>query len=177
MSSFDSYSTGPAVHDKGMTATAHEASEEEAAKDPLFSKCFNLVSLWHSMPGTIPHYSQITPKNIGSALLPYLFILDVISDEDAELDFRWRLFGTAIRQRYGIEATGHTLSGAKKLDASIGESIRLARLVYLTHQPRFMRTQFDRNNVTYHQARTVILPLSDDNGSVSRLFGCTTWSR
>ncbi len=177
MSSFDSYIEGPAVHQKGMEAFPEEISETDALLDDGFALTFTLLSKWQNMPGNIPHHKNVTPTEIGSAILPFLFILDVVLEDNQEPDFKWRLFGTAISQRYGIEATGHLLSKAMKLDASIAESLRLARLVYSLKQPRFMRTRFVKDGRQYHQARTVILPLSGDNGNVERLFGCTAWSR
>lgn len=176
MSSFKSYRDGPAVHEKGMTAVANEVSFEMAQAHPSFVTALRLLEKWNGLPGDIPHHKHISPATVGSVLLPYLFIMDVVHEEGTETDFRWRLFGTAIRRKYGLEATGHLLSDALGLDASIDESLRLARKTFVTRAPTFMHTQFYRDAKLYHEAQSVILPLSGDDGTVTRIFGCTTWS-
>lgn len=176
MSSFKSYRDGPAVHEKGMIAVANEVTLEKAQTEENFAIALKLLQKWKDLPGDIPHYKQVSPSAIGSIILPYLFIMDVVQNEGEETDFRWRLFGTAIRKKYGLEATGHLLSDALGLDASIDESLRLARKTLSTQSASFMHTRFYRDEKLYHEAQTVILPLSGDDGSISRLFGCTTWS-
>lgn len=176
LADFNTYTEWQSVHEQGLTALVNEVPAAETAADPQFTIPLKLLSKWHAMPGDIPHYSNIDPTKFDPKILPSLFILDAVFKDGEDTDFRWRLFGTANRQRYGIEATGYRLSKAMHLDASIAESLRLARLVQQFHTPRFMKTRFVKNEKLYHEARTVILPLSDDNGVVARLFGCTTWA-
>ncbi|WP_262695843.1 PAS domain-containing protein [Kordiimonas aquimaris] len=175
MTEFSTYTPWKSVKEQNLKAVSCEVSERKASNNRIFEKPLELLEKWKAMPGDVPHFKNIDPVKIGADMLPILFILDVIEQEDAAPDFKWRLFGTKNTQRYGIEATGYRLSKAMHLDASIAQSLRLARLVYHTHEPRFMETHFVKKAEIVYQASTIILPLSDDSGKVVRLFGCTDW--
>lgn len=175
MAEFNTYTPWKSVKELDLKAVSCEMSERKACSNRMFEKPLKLMEKWKAMPGDVPHFKNVDPVEIGTDILPILFILDVIEQEDSDLDFKWRLFGTKNTQRYGIEATGYRLSKAMHLDASIAQSLRLARLVHKTHTPRFMETHFVKEDEIVYQASTIILPLSDDSGKVTRLFGCTDW--
>lgn len=175
MAGFNTYLDAPSVKDRGLVASSKEVSYEEACTSSIFVRPIELFEKWRAMPGDIPHYTNIDPVKIGVKILPTLFILDVVEQDNDEPDFKWRLFGTMNRHRYGIEATGFYLSKALHLDASIAESLRLSRLVYEHTTPRFMATSFHDGEELVYWASSVIMPLSDDSGKIARIFGCTDW--
>ena len=174
---YKSVTDKPAVHEQDLSVHAGEIAFDEAARLPSFAQCLELLAFWSAISSETPHYNTIRPDKLPSHILPILFILDVEDGYTSkEPDFKWRLFGTAIRQRYGIEATGHLLSKAIDLDASIPESLRLARKTLATRQPHFMLTHFTKGERLEHCSSTILLPLAGDSGNVERIFGCTDWS-
>ena len=180
MTEFKTFTESPSVQEQNLAVAAREISEQDALNNTLFATPLELQEKWRAMPAntphSVPHYRNIDPTKIGVKILPTLFILDVLEQDEDEPDFRWRLFGTRNTQRYGIEATGYRLSKAVHIDASIAESLRLARLVCKTRTPKFMATSFTKDGAVIYQASSIILPLSDDNGHIARVFGCTDWA-
>ncbi len=152
-------------------------SLEEARARPSFVKPASLFDKWQSLPGNIPHHKNISPAFVGVQILPEMYILDIIGQQDTDVDFRWRLFGTAHSDRYGKEATGVLLSEAASQDQSAAGSYKVAQQVMRTLEAAFFLTEFIENDVVIKSTSTVVMPLSDDTGKVSRLFGCSAWSR
>lgn len=166
-----------AENDHMVSARSHIISLKEARSNPSFSKAITLFDKWRALPEAIPHHKNITPTLIGADILPELYIIDVIGSKKEGIDFRWRLFGTEHSNRYGREATGILLSKAAKSDPSAADSYEIAQQVMKTSEATFFQTEFMEDDTTTQITRTVVMPLSDDTGNVSRLFGCSSWSR
>ena len=150
---------------------------EEARAQPSFSRPIALFEKWQSLPGNIPHHKNISPAFVGVHVLPEMYILDIVNQQGTDVDFRWRLFGTAHSDRYGKEATGVLLSEAASRDQSAAGSYKVALKVIHTHEPAFFLTEFIENNAVHKSTSTVVMPLSDDTGKIGRLFGCSAWSK
>lgn len=149
----------------------------DARENQSFANPIALYDKWLTLPEVVPHYKQITPSFVGANTLPEMYIIDVLGDSKEGYDFRWRLFGTEHSNRYGREATGILLSEAARSDDSAAGSYRVAKQVMDTLEPAFFLTEFLENNVVVKTTSTVVMPLSDDEGKIVRLFGCSAWSR
>lgn len=167
----------PSENTQAVSARTQTLSLEEARTNPSFSKPVSLFDIWRTLPGPIPHHNNITPSLVGAAILPEMYIIDVIAGENEGYDFRWRLFGTEHSNRYGKEATGVLLSEAAKSDPSAAGSYKVAKQVMNTLTPAFFHAEFLEGEAVTKTTSTVVMPLSDDTGYVSRLFGCSAWSR
>ncbi len=167
----------PAVDGRGLVARMQILSLKEARAHPSFVKQVSLFDKWHALPGNIPHHKNITPAFVGIKILPEMYILDVIGQQGNNVDFRWRLFGTAHSDRYGKEATGVLLSDAAREDQSAAGSYKVAQQVMHRLEAVFFLTEFIENDVVNKSTSTVVMPLSDDTGEISRLFGCSAWSK
>ena len=174
-------SISPAIGGHVFATKYRTLSLEEARATPSFAKPVTLFDKWQALPGTIPHHKNITPAFVGAQISSEIYILDVlpqkINDVDSCWDFRWRLFGTAHSDRYGKDATGILLSEAAIGDESAAGSYNIAKQVMKTHEAVFFLTKFIQNEVVHKTTSTVVMPLLDDGGNVSRLFGCSAWSK
>lgn len=178
MNDHNSFDTDP-LTDSGhaLSARTQILSLKQAQANPSFAKPISLYDKWCTLAGPIPHHKNITPPFIGAETLPEMYIIDVIGNQESGFDFRWRLFGTEHSNRYGKEATGVLLSEAAKSDPSAAGSYKVAQQVLNTLEPAFFQTEFIENDAVHKTTSTVVMPLSDDGGQVSRLFGCSSWSR
>ncbi|MGH7001394.1 MAG: PAS domain-containing protein, partial [Stellaceae bacterium] len=115
--------------------------------------------------------SDIDPTEVPRKLLPHLQIIDVI---DAGARFRYRLVGTALVEAFGSEYTG------KYLDEMFsGERYAVAHRIFeavcSTQRPVFQRNRYQTTKDVDIIANRVHRPLSEDQKSVSRIFGALTF--
>jgi len=174
-SSFDGVS--PPLDGHAYAVRTQVLGLDEARALSSFVKPVSLFDKWQALPGTIPHQKNISPAFVGVQILPEMYILDIVSQQGVDVDFRWRLFGTAHSDRYGKEATGVLLSEAASRDQSAAGSYKVAQQVMRTHKAAFFLSEFIENDIVHKSTSTVVMPLSDDAGEISRLFGCSAWSR
>ncbi len=143
------------------------------AEAPISSLGREFLNYWHSKCSAadgepvFPRRRDIHPEEIRK-LLPFIFMVDVLR-EGAELDFQFRLVGTAITDIEG-EHTGLRISGMfpdreaytvlwqQYKDAAAGR-------VWVRHET--LRWQ-DREHVAYE---VILAPLQDDSGLVTMLIG------
>jgi len=173
MSSFKTFNEWRSIKDLGLSSRAAEITYKEALKDPNFEYPLALHSLWHLMPGKVPHFDEIKPSIFGPQILPSMFIMDV---EDGGKDFRWRLFGTDHAQRFGVEVTGKRMSSVAKVETSAETSLVFARKCYMEKAPVFFRTEYYDDQRVKKATHAVAMPLMGDSGKIERLFGCSVWS-
>lgn len=151
----------------GMQRTDARAwLEAEAPISPLGRE---FLAYWHAKcpEAGFPTRADVAPDEILK-LLPYIFMLDVL-EQEAGLDFRFRLVGTAIMRVEG-EHTGKLLSAMfpdrkayavlwqQYLDAAAGR-------VWVRHET--LRWQ-GRDHIDYE---VILAPLQDDAGRVTMLIG------
>lgn len=171
----------------GNSSVVEDALREESAivpyaeivDTPSFQAPVALYHFWKSLPGEVPHQSEIKPNVLDPKLLPFMYILDVIPS-DAEgnttgkLDFEFRLFGTGSRDHYGKEGTSRRLSAMSHDGAGLGFDITV--LAYESRTAQFLFSEYYKGDQPVKTGSFVIMPLSNDAGNVSRLFGCGTWA-
>lgn len=141
--------------------------EDEAPLSPLGRE---FLIYWHGKcpPGGFPTRAAIQPEEI-LPLLPYIFMVDVLSAGQAGLDFRFRLVGTAIMDIEG-EHTGKRLSEMfadrdayavlwqQYCDAAVGKvGVRRESLAWQ-----------GRDHLSYE---VILAPLQNDEGEVTMLIG------
>lgn len=183
MSSFSMINELTSVRELKLKEVANLVTLKEAVRSPSFSDPVALYNIWSQLPGDVPHFTHVKASNFSTKLLPNMYILDVMPKDDPEnrtndIDLRFRLFGTANRDHYGKEATGARLSesAAEGKDEGVANGFEIARLAYHSRQAKFMSCVFYKGNKVVRTANFVVLPLSDDNDNVIRLFGCSTWT-
>ncbi|WP_262695845.1 PAS domain-containing protein [Kordiimonas aquimaris] len=170
------------VREQNLREIAHPITHEEAMATASFAEPFKLFEIWRKLPGDIPHYSHVKPTLFRPSLLPSMYILDVLPADDDEnetgdVDFRFRLFGTANRDNYGKEATGNRLSQSARegADQGVASGFGLTQQAYHKRVAQFLMCEYYKNQTIIKTVSFVVLPLSDDQGNIVRMFGCGIW--
>lgn len=89
------------------------ARQVELAVFPPGSPVVLLHRLWQSIApagGGLPGRQHLDPLDIAPQILPWVFLMDVVRDGDAALDYRYRLVGTGNVTLVGRDATGELAS-------------------------------------------------------------------
>ncbi|WP_193181968.1 PAS domain-containing protein [Nisaea sediminum] len=145
-----------------------------AEKIDGFGKSLYLADFWTNLRAQ--HRAQrttIDPLALGAPVLPHIVLLDVIGEGD---DFRWRLFGGAHTDEYGINLTGMHLNELKKHNPATGEVELIFRHATETREPTWYRIDYVNDRGCRRACCGVILPLFDANGTmVTHLLGCSEW--
>lgn len=114
----------------------------------------------------IPGRADIDPERIKE-ILPHVLLVDVLADP---LDFRFRLAGTDVVERYGQELTGRRLSEID-VDGKYDQIFAEYRLTVDRRQPQLFQEEFRQNTGRHVSYRRLLCPLSADGGRVDMLFG------
>lgn len=148
----------------------------EAEKNTSFREPVRLHRIWHELPRERRQIPALKADTFGPALLPHMYILDVILDSESdEIDFRWRLFGSTHTDRYKKEATGSYLSKAAANYPGAASSYEIAQWVFEHRQAAFYITKYSDDVGPVRSTSTVALPVLDASGDVSHIFGCSIW--
>jgi len=127
-----------------------------------------LLAYWRDLaPGRIPGRCHVDPISIGPALLPYIFLTDVL---DGGRRFRWRLIGTHIVNHAGSDDTGH------ELEATIAPQMRQTiighyREVVRERQPLCHRSEFVGRDRRIYRYERLLLPLAANGQTVDMILG------
>lgn len=147
-------------------------SAATAAGSSTFDIPSQLFALWQSLPGEPPHFSHFKPGVVDPALLPNSVLMDVLNEGE---DYKFRVYGTAHVTHFGADLTGLTTSEVEK----INPATRVIRQVYdmvmdQRNEVFFVLDYLNKNDVV-KRATGVMLPLADDDGKISRLYGGMDW--
>lgn len=163
----------PAVCRPGVSAIRPDAIGTYASLDELAAhlaepRLQSVLGHWRAACGDrrMPAQRDIDPAAMVKAL-PYVFIAEPL---DAGDDYRVRLVGSAFEEIYGRDVTGRCLSEILPPDVWCDMKAEYAE-VCRTGQPSYTQTlmpQWIGLTVFY---RRLLLPLSDDDGTVNRLLG------
>lgn len=162
-----------------LTEVSEIVQYSQIKDKPSFHWPVVLYQFWQSLPGEVPHQSEIKPHLLAPEVLPYMYILDVIpadspNNPTKKMDFEFRLFGTGSRKHYGKEGTQKRLSAMSHNGAGLGFDITVGS--YESKNAQFLFCEYYKSEKPVKTGSFVIMPLSDDSGNVSRLFGCGIWS-
>jgi hypothetical protein len=128
-----------------------------------------LLAYWQGVrPGALPRRRDIDLMTIGTALLPYIFLVDVL---ESGRRFRWRYIGTHITRHAASDDTGLDLeiSVAPRLRETI---IGHYRRVVSERRPLCHRGDFIGSDERVYRYERLLLPvLADDEASIDTVFG------
>ncbi len=133
------------------------------------ARLHSVLNYWSAKRGTRPMPSRrdIDPLELGPAILPHLMLVDV----EPGPRFRYRLFGTAVGERFGMDATGQYIDvvmvGEYKdfLLRLYADLLAMKKPVYSTS---IYGTQLDAKMWT----QRLMLPLSSDGEAVDMVLAC-----
>jgi hypothetical protein len=130
----------------------------------LFPDLAPAHDLWDRIRGgrTLPARADFDPQQVPCDLLPRIMLVDVLKDP---LDFRYRLWGTALRDLHGRELTGHSVRDlqpepyAELMWQQYVEIVETAAPgLYINHVPG--------QSKTLHRHAVLRLPFSADGTAV-----------
>ena len=125
-----------------------------------------LLEFWRSAPrdGDLPSIDSLDPL----ALKPALGLLMILEPVDGGADFRYRLYGSEIAARAGLDLTGKLVTNVRSAKmaaffiATYAAVLLRRRPLYTRHttNPAIQITQWDR----------LLLPFAGRDGAVERLL-------
>lgn len=132
-----------------------------------------LLAYWQRLGGgEMPRRTQIDLMEISAAVLPHVFLVDVLEEGRR---FRWRLIGQHIVRQAGTDDTGLDLgiSIAPALDTIIGHYKQVIR----ERRPLSHRGgSIGRDQRTYRYERLLLPVLSADGTWIDTVLGAAVFS-
>jgi len=130
----------------------------------------DVFAYWDKLRGAriAPARREIRPDQIPRAMLPSLFIIEVIAGPKQQ--FRYRLFGTEVTKEYGSDPTGK-FAHEVDLDSIADRIIGIYETVAATAQPSIKKWRYAKSDGRVLDYESLILPLSDDGATVNFLLG------
>lgn len=147
-------------------------SKSEAINSSRFATSSQLFSLWQSLPGDPPQFALFKPGTIDPALLPKTVLMDVL---DNGRDYRFRVYGTVHVTHFGADLTGLPLSEVEKANPAASVIRELYNMVMEQRDAIFFKLDYLSHNDVVKRATGVMMPLSDENSDIVRLFGGMDW--
>ena len=115
----------------------------------------------------MPSRRQIDPLELGPTILPHLMLVDV----EPGPRFRYRLFGTAVSEAFGMDPTGQYIDVVmlgKYKDFLLGLYCDLVAMKKPVYSTSIYGTKRDQKMWT----QRLMLPLSSDGNTVDMVIAC-----
>jgi PAS domain-containing protein len=144
--------------------------DSPSLEPPLLRDVF---AYWQRKRGgrSMPARRDVDPHELR-AHLPHLFLMDVVVD-----DFRYRLLGSAITERYGRDGTGELVSEAYAELPTIREwYLAVLRAVVSGKRPMLTSAPMRAVQKEFILVQALHLPLSDDDSGVNMILGAAHFS-
>jgi hypothetical protein len=130
-------------------------------------------SYWRAKCGerTMPSRCDLDPSEM-LGWLSHTLLVDVVygGPEGTAQDFRFRLVGTDVVERYGKEFTGRCLSSLD-LDGKTPEILDEYRRTVVRGRPQYYIDEFVQHSGRPMHYERLLMPLSDDGRTINMLFG------
>jgi hypothetical protein len=138
---------------------------------PAHSPLHRLHACWtkYARNGRLPARADIDPVELGASVIPWIVLLDVIRS-GAELDYRYRLLGTANVNLLGIDRTGEHVSD--NLAATDAARVKKSfDAVVLTGKPVFTMAGLPHKREFLVSVYRAFYPLAADGVTVDMVLG------
>jgi hypothetical protein len=136
-----------------------------------------VLAYWQQKRGRrpMPARADIDPLELR-AILRHVFLIDVLP---GEAEFRFRLLGTAITERYGRDSTRKTVREvyADADPAFVAWYTAMLVAVKTSRRPVLAAGPMLMVRKDFVSFRALHLPLSDDGDTVNLIFGATDFSQ
>lgn len=133
------------------------------------ARLHSVLGYWSAKRGErpMPARRDIDPLELGTAILPHLMLVDV----EPGPRFRYRLFGTAVSEAFGMDATGRYIDVVmvgKYKDFLLGLYADLIAMKKPVYSTSIYGTRRDMKMWT----QRLLLPLSSDGDAVDMVLAC-----
>jgi hypothetical protein len=166
---------GSGLHDNRQTGTQPPVHGATANFDPTTLRSRALreaYGYWDAKRGdrAMPARADLEPSEMR-AWLAHVLLVDVLYGPDGAVnDFRFRLVGTDVVERYGREFTGNSLSSLDLDGKSPLIHAEYCRTVE-RRRPQYFIDEFVQNSGRPMHYERLLMPLSDDGETINMLFG------
>lgn len=128
-----------------------------------------VLSYWSGKRGarSMPSRRDIDPLELGPVVLPHLMLVDI----ETGPRFRYRLFGTAVSEAFGMDATGQYIDAVmvgQYKDFLLGLYSDLLTMKKPVYSTSIYGTKLDTKMWT----QRLILPLSSNGDQVDMALAC-----
>ncbi len=147
-----------------------QAAQLDLDKDlPRYPDLCQVLDYWKSRKGDriVPARADIDPVDIPR-LLPRVMLVDIETGPSGDLDFRYRLSGTGIRNVHGYDATGLRPRDLKP--ALYGKLIHAHYRAAVEARAPLAHVIAMITNKKQRSYARIILPLSDDGETINMLM-------
>ena len=134
-----------------------------------------VLDYWEHKRGTraMPARHDIEPLEL-KAYLRHLFLIEPLADAE----FRYRLIGSEITERYGRNSTGKTVSEAYRDMPDIARwCTRMFQAVVTGKRPVLARGSLHAVRKDFFTFESISLPLSRDGEQVDMIFGAARYTQ
>ncbi len=127
----------------------------------------SLLAYWRKLRGDqpMPRQDKIDPLEMQDAL-GFLFLLDVL---DGGADFRYRVYGSKVVDRYSVDMTGKLLSNLK-VDPVFVDFFMAGYRAVIARRTPLLTQHCHSPYVAVTDTVRLILPLANEQGDVSRIL-------
>lgn len=131
------------------------------------------LDYWRACRGdrVAPRRADVDPLDIPD-LLPFLSLIEVLREP---LRFRYRVIGTAVVEGFGRDATGRYIDESLYGGEAAAIASTHARLVAEV-RPFHRRARMHYTGKGWQVLDALEVPLVDDGGRVTHIFGCNGFS-
>ncbi len=120
----------------------------------------------------MPSRRDIDPAEL-KAVLPYLVLTDVT---DGGSRFRYRLFGTAMVQAFGMDPTGRYVDEVMSEEKYRKFILGLYRDIVTMRRPVYSTTRYGSRRDVQMWTERLMLPLSGDGETVDMILSCQVFT-
>ncbi len=165
----------PPLPSVALTIDAATRRLIEARAEPRWGRLLAAWQAWADLKGRYPTRTEIDPAQLGTEMLPNVFLVDILPVANAKPRYRFRLLGQAILDR-------ETTRAGDFLD-QLGASAEIAEIERHYLETIEGRISIRSTSLVWNDVRkeflkyaVMLLPLSDGKGGVSNLIGLALYA-
>lgn len=120
-----------------------------------------------------PARADFSPTSLRY-ILGDLNLIDVIRDVSG-LQFRYRLYGSHLRDRFGVELTGRSIDNLPNLDQARLRRAHFEEVITTGTPIAYRRNHFFADKNAAHDCEVLVLPLASDSTVIDMLMSAFAW--
>ncbi len=157
-----------------LVGRSETVSTEDALSSVRFATSTKLYNLWQTLPGHPPQHAAFSLGALSPELLPKMVVIDVLRHGE---DYRFRFYGSTHVAHFGGDLTGLTTRDVEKAVPASNVIRQLYDHVLALKDAVFFRLTYLNQTDVIKRATGVMMPLTDENGAITRLIGGMDWYR
>lgn len=157
-----------------LVGQSETVKAEDALSSTRFPTSTELYHLWQTLPGQPPKHTAFSLGTLSPELLPKMVVMDVLRHGE---DYRFRFYGSTHVAHFGGDLTGLTTRDVEKAVPATDIIRQLYDHVLKVKDAVFFQLSYLNQTDVIKRATGIMMPLTDDNGTITRLIGGMDWFR